>query len=182
MNMKCQMTCTSMRGKKKRGFTLIEIMAVVSILGILLTLSVITYNQAWKNNQIDIAESELREMASAFSGYIIDYGNITAADDMNFETVIEETVDLLNRQYLANEIKIEEVAADRRSVRLRTKTKADPWKHNYEINIYTYDGEERESISGLVVIASYGIDGTSQRANYHNDNYGDDIIAIVEPK
>ena len=166
----------------KKGFTLIETLAVLSIIGILITVSAVTYNRAWRNNQIDIAESDLREMASAFSSYIIDYGNIIVTDDMNYEAVLEETVGLLNRQYLTYELEVEKIAEDRRSVRLRTKVKADPWKHRYEINIYTYDGPDKESVSGLVVISSYGIDGTSQRALYQEDAYGDDIIAIVEPR
>lgn len=166
----------------KKGFTLIETLAVLSIIGILITVSAVTYNRAWQNNQIDIAESDLREMAAAFSSYIIDYGNIILTDDMNYASALAETVERLNRQYLTYELEIEKIAEDQRSVRLRTKVKADPWKHRYEINIYTYDGPDKESVSGLIVISSYGIDGTSQRAFYQEDHYGDDIIAIVEPR
>jgi prepilin-type N-terminal cleavage/methylation domain-containing protein len=166
---------------KKRGFTIVEILAAIAIIGILSTATAISYNRVWQNNRIDIAESEIREIANAFSSYYIDYGNIIIKSDINYDTVIAEIVEQLNIQYLSFEIEISEIAADKKSVLLRTKLKSDPWKNKYDINIYTYNGEDKDSISGLVIISSCGPDGVSQMPLYKTNVFGDDIIGIVEP-
>jgi len=101
---------------------------------------------------------------------------------MNYSTVITEITDLLNKQYLPYEVAVAEVAVDRKRVKLTTKIKTDPWKNKYDINIYTYDGDDKTSISGLVVISSRGPDKISQMSAYKTNIFGDDVIAIVEPK
>jgi len=166
----------------KRGFTLVEILAVLVIAGIIISGTAVTYNRVWHNNQTDIAENDLRDISNAFSSYLIDYGNITISDDINYETVIEEIAEVLNKQYLTHEIKIDEISSDKKSVKLSTKTKTDPWNSQYQIDIYTYDGADRESIAGLIIVSSRGVDGKSNKANYKNGNYGDDIVAVLEPK
>ena len=167
---------------KKRGFTLIEVLAVIVIISIISTGSVVSYNRIWRNHQIDIAESELREISNAFSSYATDYGSIIIADDINYNTVITEITDQINKQYLPYEIVVSEISADRKSVRLTTKLKTDPWKHKYDISIYTYNGDNKDSVSGLAVISSRGPDGISQMSTYKLNSFGDDVIAIVEPK
>lgn len=167
---------------KKRGFTLIEMMVVISIIGLLSASGIVVYNTVWRNHQTDTAETDLRDISSAFSSYLIDYGNITISDDLNYENVLNEILELLNKQYLSYEIETDEIASDKRSVKLITKHKTDPWKHKYRISIYTYNGDDNESIPGLVIITSSGIDGQSSISTYKDGNFGDDIVAIVEPK
>lgn len=168
--------------KKKKAFTLVEIMAVIAVVGILSAVGYVTFNRAWRNNQTDICENDLRDMVSSFNNYFIDYGNIIIKDDINFDNVLTETVNLLNRQYMGSGIAVSSVAADKKSVSLATKHKKDPWGNPYQIVIYTYDGDDRETVSGLVVVYSKGVDGISNAEGYKEGNYGDDVIAVVEPK
>ena len=42
-------------------------------------------------------------------------------------------------------------------------------------------GDDSSSMPGLVIISSYGKDGTSNKTEYKNGDYGDDVIAVVNP-
>ena len=149
---------------KKKAFTLIEILAVTALCGILITSTAISLNKMWQNSQIDMCESELRELTNGFKSYFVDYGSIVITNDLNYETALNE---ILN---------------NKKSVSLISKLKTDPWHGKYKVNIYTYDGVDKDSTSGLVVVSSNGIDAKSNLNTYKENNYGDDIVAIVEPK
>ncbi len=166
---------------KREGFTLVEILGVVVLIGILIAGTSVTVNRVWQNNRIDICESELRDMTTAFKSYFTDYGAIVVAPDGNYETVLNETIEILNNKYLSFAVEVTEIAADKRSAVLETKIKTDPWNNKYSLNIYTYDGADETSVSGLIVIASNGIDAQSSRTTYADGNFGDDVIAVVEP-
>ena len=167
---------------KKKGFTIIEIMGAVAVIGIIMVSAAVTYNRVWINHQTDVAEGDLRDFSSSLSSYMIDYGNIIAPDDINCETVITETVELLNKQYLSSELKIDKLADDKRSVNLSTKVKTDPWGNKYQVSVYTYNGDDAANPPGLVIISSNGKDGKSSRSTYKDENFGDDVIAVLEPK
>lgn len=165
----------------KEAFTLIEILAVTALCGILITATTISLNKMWQNNQIDVCESELREMTNGFKSYFVDYGSIVIANDLNYEAILNEMLETLNKQYLPFEFTVNQIAENKRSVTLLSKLKTDPWHGKYRVNIYTYDGTDKDSIPGLVVISSNGIDTKSSLGAYKENNYGDDIVAIIEP-
>ena len=166
---------------KKKCFTFVEILAVIAIIGILITGTAISINRAYQNNRIDTCESELREMTTAFKNYYTDYGNIIIEPDLNYETVAEETVEILNKKYLPYSIDIKEISNDKKRIKLETSVKNDPWNQKYQLDIYTYAGDDAEGVPGLVVISSNGQDAKSSRENYSENEFGDDIIAVIEP-
>ena len=90
-------------------------------------------------------------------------------------------MELLNTKYLPYEIKVNEVAADKKSAILETVIKHDPWNRKYMMNIYTYAGDNAESIPGMIIISSNGADCVSNKDSYSSDDFGDDIIAVIEP-
>ena len=167
--------------KKKKCFTLVEILGALAIISILTVCMSVGVNTIWQNNRIDICESELREMSTAFKSYFTDYSNIIIAPDSNYDDVLNETVDLLNTKYLPYEIRVCEISADKKSATFETVIKQDPWKQRYKLNIYTYSGDDSESIPGMVIISSSGIDSVSNKDNYSLDDFGDDVIAVIEP-
>ena len=91
---------------KRQGFTLVEILATVVIIGILTTVVSVSYNRAWLNSQTDSCESELRDMSNAFSSFFMDYGNIVIKPDDHYEAVLEDILEILNKQYLPHHIKV----------------------------------------------------------------------------
>lgn len=166
---------------KKKSFTLVEILAVLAISGILLVGTVVGVNTLWQNNRIDICESEMREFSNAFKSYLTDYKSITAEPDSNYEDVMNAVVELLNSKYLSCDVGVESVADDKESITLKTKIKEDPWGNKYEFYIYTYSEAGSTSTPGLVIISSYGRDGKSNKTEYKNGDYGDDVITIINP-
>ena len=163
---------------KKKGFTLVEILAVLAVAGILITGIAVSFNKAWQNNRVDACESELREMVTAFKSYITDYGNITVDSSMDYDTVINEVVSTLNSKYLPYDVEKTGVSADGKSITLKTKLKTDPWNNKYSLHIYT---AQEGTVPGLIVIASSGADSKSNETEYSSENYGDDIVAIIKP-
>ena len=167
--------------KRKQCFTLVEILAVVAITGILITGTAVGVNALWQNNRVDICESEMRDFANSFKSYLTDYNSIEIAPDSNYESVVSEIIELLNSKYLSCDVELSEIAADKKSFCLNTKIKQDPWGSKYKFYIYTYSGEDLESLPGLVIISSQGKDSKSNAAEYKNGDYGDDIVTVIKP-
>ncbi len=167
--------------RKKKAFTLVEILGVVVLIGILIVGTTITVNSVWQNNRVDICESDMRDMTTSFKSYFTDYGNIIIEPDTNYETVLDEMIDVLNKKYLSFDVEISQIADDKRSVVLQSKLKQDPWNNKYLIHIYTYKGDDADNIPGLIIITSKGRDAKSSMATYADENFGDDVIAVIEP-
>lgn len=165
---------------RKKAFTMVEILIAISVIGILFAGGSITYNTVYKNNQIDRCEQELADMVSSFENYIIDYGAISISPDVNYIDNAKGIIDLLNEDYLTWEIEFISSDADKHSFKAKTKNKKDPFGNMYYLNIYTYAGVDKDSITGLVVISSAGANATA--ADVSSGSYDDDVIAIVEPK
>lgn len=168
--------------KKRCGFTLVELLIVTSVISVLMVASYIPLNRMWLNNQIDISESEIRELTSGLKSYFTDYGGIIIADDINYETTVNEILDVLNRRYLSYELQLDAIATDKKSMVLSSKIKTDPWRERYKLYFYTYEGVDHTGIPGLVIISSNGVDGESSIGTYKEGNYGDDICAVIQPK
>lgn len=164
----------------KKAFTIVELLSVTAIIGILITASVVPLNRMWRNNQVDVCESEIREITAGLKSYTTDYGSLIIANDINYETVADELIDLLNKRYLPYEVQLDSIAADKKSLILSTKIKTDPWGGHYRMFVYTYDGSDGDSIPGLVIVTSSGVDGISSISTYKDGEYGDDVLAVVE--
>ena len=108
---------------KKKGFTLVEILAVTAITGILVVGTAIGVNRLWQNNRIDICESELRDFSNSLKSYFTDYGAIKINADSNYENVVNETVELLNSKYLSCDTELDGISEDKKSFRIKQSSK-----------------------------------------------------------
>ena len=62
-----------------KGFTLIEIMLVVAIIGLLAVLAIPAFAKARRNSRISAQKNDLRILADAFELYAMEQGNFPAA-------------------------------------------------------------------------------------------------------
>jgi prepilin-type N-terminal cleavage/methylation domain-containing protein len=68
-----------MATRVRTGFTLIELMIVVVIVGILAAIGVVGFGNAKERGYVAAMKSDLRNLATAQDGYLIDYGGYTTA-------------------------------------------------------------------------------------------------------
>lgn len=169
--------------KRKQAFTLVEIMVTIVIIGIVTVAAYGAYDTAVTNSKIDAAESDLRAYSQSISSYFSDYTEIKIDDTLTetaYNDKADEIVDLLNRQYLPTNIKRIDTASNKASFTCETTFKKDPWSNKYLVYINTKAATGLPA--GTVIIASYGKDGISSSSTYASGEFGDDIIAIIEPK
>ena len=63
----------------RSGFTLIELMIVVVIVGILAAIAVVGFGNAKERSYVAAMKSDLRNLATAQDGHLVDYGGYTTS-------------------------------------------------------------------------------------------------------
>lgn len=84
--------------RKEKGFTLIELMVVVLIIGILVAIAVPVFNVARENAWRRTCQANLRTLDGAIQAYYAEYGAFSA--DFNDGTNIDSNHDLVEGQYI----------------------------------------------------------------------------------
>ena len=172
-------------GKKRKGFTLAEIMLVVALIGIIASVVAVSMNKYFANQKIDKCENELKIMINDFNSYIIDYGNLAVdPSSADYDNEIKAMLDEYNTSYASymldiDNIDIKEDSGLKVSVNLETKTKLDPWGEKYVIDINT---DLSSTLAGTIVVHSKGPDNYSAASTYKDGNMEDDIVLIIYPK
>jgi type II secretion system protein G len=72
----------------KRGFTLVELLVVISILGVLATIGLMTFNSAQAKGRDAQRKSDLKQISSALELYYNDYGAYPASSGANTGQII----------------------------------------------------------------------------------------------
>lgn len=78
--------------KNKKGFTLVEIMIVVVIIGLLAAMAVPAFQAVRDNARRTAVENNLRQIASAAQQYMLEEGVLT----VDYDTIIAADPPLLN--------------------------------------------------------------------------------------
>lgn len=193
---------------KAKGFTMIELLVVIFIIFMLFGIGMNAYGKYYENAKINAVKQELASWMSDFNQYVEDFGkpafsasakNIKSkqeylayvykgtfdADisDINTENASDfERGSFLGllQNYIAETLCIQKPedavfeSENNHHIVLTTKVKKDPWGNPYYFYI--------DTVSGVVIVLSSGIDGVHDITQYSLGIYGDDLVLVVDPK
>lgn len=146
--------------KNQKGFTLIEILTVIVILGMVFSYLIPRFGGFTRNSEISAAEADIRTMkASVQQHYIDSRDEDLLLEDLN--QLIDFKVEL-SEGYLETD----------NPAKYETVIKKDPWENPYYVYV---------SNAGDIYVSFYslGPDGTKSA---NPTDPGDDIIMIFYPR
>lgn len=85
-----------MKTHKNQGFTLVEIMIVVVIIGLLAAMAIPAFQKVRANSQDKAVTNNLRQLASAADQYFLETGNTTVDSDELVGTNTTQYVKVIN--------------------------------------------------------------------------------------
>lgn len=142
--------------KNQKGFTLIEILVVIAIIGLLLIYLVPQLDSITNNSKINVVETDFRTMKTGIQQHFID----NRSQDFT-EKEIKEYLDFGFELY-------ETGAVDK----YKTTIKKDPWGSPYYMFV-------KNKGNRYVLLQSYGPD---EKKSVQGNNFGDDVVFIYYPK
>ena len=145
--------------KNEKGFTLIEILTVIVIIGILFALLAPNLDGLTQGSRINVVETDFRTMKSGIQQHFIDNREAPFTEDE-----IKEYLDFT----------FVKVNTTNGVDKYETKIKQDPWGRPYYMYV-------NNAGSRYVLLQSYGPD-EQPGVNVATNEFGDDIVFIFYPK
>ena len=144
--------------RAKKGFTLVEMLAVLFIVGILLGIVLGSTRYATQIARISRAESDLQAMTDALERYHLVFGEYPPVDSAT--NLVTYKRDSLNFAPKHGDGRIAFVFAN---LLPKDFSAIDPWFHPYIYHVYSpehgIDAETRPEDDTIYVLASLGPDG-----------------------
>lgn len=147
--------------KNEKGFTLVEVLAVMTIIGLLMVFLVPNLDGLNQGTRINVVETDFRTMKTGIQQHFI--------DNREADFTEEEMKAYLDFNFVKDTNYTHATI-----VRYKTTIKQDPWGNSYYM--YVNNAGNR-----YVLLQSYGPDEKSS-VNLTANDFGDDIVFIFYPK
>lgn len=164
-----------MRIKSNKGFTLIEVLAVVVILGILIAAISIGMSSFINNGRVSSTTNSLQLFAADTEEILTEYGVLTITEG-EIESQVREYLSLIENYYVHTYFDKESLTIYDGYFEILTTTLVDGWDSPFKLK-YCFTEEN----AGTCMLISPGSDLVFQ-PSYVDSNFGDDILLIVYPK
>lgn len=143
--------------RNQKGFTLIEILVVITIIGILIVILAPNMSGVMNNSNVSSVETDLRTIKTGVQQFYIDN-----RDGVFTEEKVKEYVDISF---------IKDTTSTASLLIMKSVHKEDPWKNPY----YMYISNQG---TPYVMIHSYGPDSLE---SINGADFGDDIVYLFYP-
>lgn len=160
---------------KKKGFTLIEVLAVVVILAILITCVTFAVSSSINNGRISSTTNSLQLFAADTENILAEYG-VLEVEEGEPRAQILEYLNLIENYYVHTYFNRDTLNVADSYFEIQTSTLVDGWDSPFKMR-YCFTKEN----AGTCMLISPGSDLVFED-EYTTDNFGDDIMLIVYPK
>ncbi len=160
---------------KKKGFTLIEVLAVVVIIAILITCVTFAVSSSINNGRISSTTNSLQLFAADTENILAEYGVLVVKDGEPKAQVLEY-LNLIENYYVHTYFNRDTLDISDSYFEIQTSTLVDGWDSPFKMR-YCFNEES----AGTCMLISPGPDLVFED-EYTTDNFGDDIMLIVYPK
>lgn len=146
-----------MKLKNKKGFTLLEMLVVIAIIGILMALLFPAFTMAMKKAKRTKAKTEISQIEQAWKAFLMDYKKFPSG---------------LDNESLMTKSTVEHLTGDDTSINRRetlymeidsSEDYTDPWQNTYNIQLKTngkQDAYDGKTVNKQVLVWSLGPDKT----------------------
>ena len=168
----------------KRGFTLIEVMIVITIIGILFTGILFYGNAVSKKANINSVNSQLRLLNSDIETMLQTKGKLLLPPTVpplsqTDQTIVTNYITSMANDFCKVDFDMSTLQYKTGGIIIQTKTLMDAWGNPYTMMINT---DNTSASGGLIIFASPGPDGKLSLNTYKNGQFGDDILIMISPK
>lgn len=166
-----------MRRLRNRGFTLIETLIVIVIIGALIAVAALAASRAMTKGRITTTENTLQLFSADMDDVLSQYGTLTITDENTARSQIMEFVNLLETYYLNCYFDKESLVVYDTFFEVQTSSLQDGWDNPF---LFRYCFSEANA--GCCLLISGGENEVFDCQEYTNSYFGDDILIAVIPK
>lgn len=152
---------------KLKGFTMIEVIIVIVIIGIISAASVLGINKAVQNSKVDKSAAMVRSIVSDLDLYLTERG---ALDD-DGSTIAQDFINDFNTNYASMTFDVSSLDVGLHSFTVKASTAVDAWGNN----IVLYYGWDNR----MFIVASAGPNAVFDFLTEKDPNKVDDVFAAA---